>query len=221
MSNEYIAVPIEEKHNTHHFCNRRQFITSSLAITGSLLLPIKAQCTEIREMSGTVFVNRKRAGISTPIHPGDNIVTSHDGRVTFAVGDDGFMVRQDTVLKLETDNNLLLTGLRLFTGGLLSVFGRGKDKKIITRTATIGIRGTALYLNVEPAKTYFCTCYGETMFTAGGERHEITSTHHDAHNIDFDETGVMSMKATEVIDHTDGELRQLESYFGRKPAFDM
>ena len=103
----------------------------------------------------------------------------------------------------------------------MSVFGRGKDKKIITHTATIGIRGTALYLDVEPVKTYFCTCYGETMFTAGGERHEIISTHHDAHIIDFDETGVMSMKATEVIDHTDDELRQLESYFGRKPAFDM
>ncbi len=207
--------------NTHYCYNRRQFITSSLVIAGSILIPIKAQCAEIQELSGKVFVNRKRADKSTPIRLGDSIVTSHNGRLIFTLGDDGFMVRPRTALQLDTDDNLLLTGLRLLTGGLLSVFGRGMDKKITTLTATIGIRGTALYLNVEPVKTYFCTCYGETTFSAGGERHEIKSTHHYAHYISFDEKGVMSMKAMVVIDHTDDELRQLEAYFGRKPAFDM
>jgi hypothetical protein len=208
--------------NITPYCHyRRQFLTSSLAIAGSILIPIKAQCAEIRELNGKVFVNRKRADNLTPIRPGDSIVTSHNSRLIFALGDDGFMVRPRTALQLDTDNNLLLTGLRLLTGGLLSVFGKGMEKQITTLTATIGIRGTALYLNVEPTKTYFCTCYGETTLSAGGERHEIKSTHHDAHNIDFDEKGIMSMKAMAVIDHTDDELRQLEAYFGRKPDFDM
>jgi len=208
------------KRVTHRCYSRRQFIASTLAIAGSILIPVTAQCAEIRELGGTVFVNRKRADLSTPIQPGDSVVASHNGNITFTVGDDGFMLRPGTALKLERDNSLLLTGLRLLTGGLLSVFGRGMQKKIITSTATIGIRGTGLYLNVEPVRTYFCTCYGETSLTAGGEQHPITATHHEAQYIDFGENGVMSMQATSVIDHTDDELRQLEAFFGRKPAFD-
>ena len=46
-------------------------------------------------------------------------------------------------------------------------------------------------------------------------------THHDAHYIDSDELGTMTMRAAEVIDHTDDELRLLESYVGRQPAFDL
>ena len=53
--------------------------------------------------------------------------------------------------------------LRLLTGSLLSVFGeRGANQalSVNTSTATIGIRGTGIYMEAEPDLTYLCTCYG-------------------------------------------------------------
>lgn len=200
--------------------DRRKFITTSLVVAGAILVPINARCNEIQEITGTVFVNGRRADETTIIKPGDSVVTGPDGRVTFTVGKDGFMLRPGTRLELETEDGVIVKGLRLLTGALLSVFGKSGYREIMTRTATIGIRGTGLYLDVKPAKTYFCTCYGETTITDAEHSHEISSTHHEAYYITFDDAGLMTMKATEVIGHTDEELRQLESYFGRKPAFD-
>ena len=51
--------------------------------------------------------------------------------------------------------------LRVVTGAVLSVFSPGESKTLRTSTATIGIRGTAVYLEAEESRTYVCTCYGE------------------------------------------------------------
>lgn len=199
---------------------RRKFISTSLIITGAILIPIRARCNEIREISGAVFVNGRRADGSTVIQPGDNIVTGRDGRVTFTIGKDGFMLRPDTELQLETEDGLIVKGLRLLTGALLGVFGKNGYREIVTATAVIGIRGTGLYLDVKPERMYFCTCYGETTITDADHSHDISSTYHQAYYVTVDDAGTMTMKATEVIGHADGELRLLEAYFGRKPAFD-
>ena len=200
--------------------DRRKFLSRSLIVAGAILIPVNARCREIREVGGEVFVSGRRADAATPIKAGDNIITGGDGRVTFAIGRDGFMVRPDTVLELETGDGAIITGLRLVTGALLAVFGRGGHREIRTDTAVIGIRGTGLYLDVKPERTYFCTCYGKTTITDAEHSLDISATHHEAYNITFNDTGVMTMKATEVIGHSDEELRRLESYFGRKPAFD-
>jgi hypothetical protein len=91
----------------------------------------------------------------------------------------------------------------------------------VTTTATIGIRGTACFLNVQPEKTYYCNCYGKTELRAKGFREQFEARHHNAHILDFDGENVMAMRATEVLDHSDDELRKLESYVGRIPLFDQ
>lgn len=204
-----------------HNCSRRQFISSSIALGGMILVPTSVYGAEIQKLTGTVFINRIKADNSTRIRPGDNIIVSHGSSLTFALGDDAYKLKGGTVITLDTDDNLIVNGLRLLTGAFLSVFGRGRDRKIIMRNATIGIRGTALYINMEPVSTYFCACYGNTTFTAEGVDHDISATHHNAHIIEFDENGGMSMQATQVLGHTDDELRELEAYVGRKPLFDL
>jgi hypothetical protein len=38
-----------------------------------------------------------------------------------------------------------------------------------TKTATVGIRGTGVYLEADPEQTYFCTCYGVADVTANDD----------------------------------------------------
>ena len=35
-----------------------------------------------------------------------------------------------------------------------------------TKNASIGIRGTGVYMESDPEQTYFCTCYGPADVTA-------------------------------------------------------
>ena len=55
------------------------------------------------------------------------------------------------------------------TGKLLSVHARGSNVQMSTVVATIGIRGTGVYLEADPEQTYVCTCYGVTDISANNE----------------------------------------------------
>ena len=205
-----------------HIISRRQFIQAGLALPILLALPIKSNAaSSIHTLDGQVFVNNKLADLNTRIKVGDKITVSHDGKLAFSLGGDAFLLRGGTALELERSNNLLVGGLRLLTGGLLAVFEKRKKPLLIhTNIATIGIRCTGVYLSADPHKLYTCTCYGETSLSVGRQHEHISSTHHNAHMVGKNEQGVMAMLATEVIDHTDDELRMLESLVGRKPPFE-
>jgi hypothetical protein len=184
------------------------------------MLPGMANAANIHELIGKVFINNKKAEPTSIIHPGDLVTTGHGGRISFSVNKDAFMLKERTSMRIESNDNFFINSLRLLTGKLLSVFEKGDDRKIITSTATIGIRGTGCFLSVMPYTTYFCTCYGKTQLRAQDLREEFEATHHNAHQLDFDGMSVMGMHAMRVIDHSDDELRQLEGYVGRVPFFD-
>ena len=60
--------------------------------------------------------------------------------------------------------------LRLLTGAVASVWGRGTSRQIVTPTLTAGIRGTGVYTEVFPQqdhRSYFCNCYGTVDIGAG------------------------------------------------------
>ena len=114
----------------------------------------------------------------------------------------------------------VVNALRVLTGALLGVFGhRRHPATITTSVATIGIRGTAVYIASKPDSLYFCTCYGHTTISAGGHTENITATHHNAHEITRTPRNPMVMQVAQVRDHTDEELRQLEGYVGRTPPW--
>src|SRR3989475_12959335 len=76
---------------------------------------------------------------------GDSVSPGADGEVVFVVDKDAVLVRRNSEL------SILKTGLRIVTGAVLSVFGDGR-RQLRTPTANIGIRGTAVYLEVEPSR---------------------------------------------------------------------
>lgn len=214
--------------------SRRKFLNYMAYLPCSMLITTNSHAAanhakasrlrgRIHELEGDVYINKNAALLSSSLHSGDQVSVAYGGKLIFSMGDDTYLLQEGSSLELVSNNNLAISGLRLLTGGLLSVFGRRETStKIYTRTAVIGIRGTGVYLNSQPEKLYFCTCYGKTDLHLGHHHTEhIESIHHSAFNITGNNEKNMSMSATQVIGHTDDELRLLEHYSGRKPLFDM
>jgi hypothetical protein len=179
----------------------------------------------IYRLSGGVLVNNRDASLETRIAPGDTIETRKDGEVVFVVAEEAYILRGGSRLLVQDPprDSFLKTSLRLITGGLLSVFGRGRPTQITTVTATIGIRGTGVYLEADPEQTYFCTCYGVTQVSANNDpqsRDTIAATHHDrpVYVTAAGKEGGRIRRAP-FINHTDQELMLIESLVGRTPPF--
>ena len=209
---------------------RRQFLNCATVLPLTLILPINSEAAYskrlngvIRELEGEVYINKRLASINSKIATGDMLSVAHRGRLIFSMADDTYLLQGGSSLSVESQDSIIVSGLRLLTGGLLAVFGKRRNTtKIYTRTATIGIRGTGVYLNSSTENLYFCTCYGNTDLHLGHNHTEhIQATHHNAFEISGSSEKTMSMKATQVLGHSDDELRLLEQYSGRKPAFDF
>lgn len=202
--------------------SRRKF-TGAIALIPLLLwLPRRAAAaSQIHELEGLVYVNNRPATLRSRIHAGDQIVVAHGGRLVMSIGGDAYLLHEGTAIEIGGRNNALASGLRLLTGSLLAVFEkRSKPAHIVTSTATIGIRGTAVYVEAEPHRLYTCTCYGQTDLRIGNQIKQISASHHTAHAVAPDASGIMAVHGMEVIGHTDDELRMLENLVGRKPPFD-
>lgn len=189
-------------------------------------LPVKLpQGQSIFGVSGDVRVNGKPANLKTQIAAGDAVETGRGGEVTFVVGDAGFLQRENSLLALrpEARNSALVSGLRLVTGALLSVFGGGRPLGLETPTAAIGIRGTGVYMEVDPEKTYFCTCYGVADVGAVNDaqsKDTIASTHHDRPVYILKEGPAAGLiRPAPFVNHTDQELALIETLAGRTVPF--
>jgi hypothetical protein len=176
--------------------------------------------TGLRRIRGDVFVNDSPAQEGQLIKPGDTVKTGPEAEAIYVIGQDAFLQRGSSIVRFGSD--AAAGFMRVVTGRILSVFGRG-DKRLLVGTATIGIRGTACYIEEEATRTYFCLCYGEAEVVpsvAPQEREVIRTRHHD-HPIYISANPAMpkSMVPAEVINHTDAELTLLENLVGRVPPF--
>lgn len=184
----------------------------------------------VYRVKGKAWVNGKRVDASTRIGPNDTVKTGRNSEIVFVVGDHAMLLRSRGHLKIEPKEegdvtSLLIGGLRLFAGKLLSV-SRNKGMRIETPAATIGIRGTGVYLEAGADKTYFCTCYGEVDVESTGDstsRQTVHSLHHDR-PLHIYRNGQPGQCVHEVgrlarPNHTDEELLMAEALVGRVPPF--
>lgn len=176
----------------------------------------------VYRVKGDVRINGRPARENTELAAGDVIVTGPGAELVFVAQKDAFLVRENSRVELSgVAGSLLLTGLRVVTGAVLSVFERGRSKRLVTSTATIGVRGTGVYVESEPARSYVCTCYGVTDVApladpAHSER--ISTTHHEEPRYVYASGETMMVKAP-VFNHSDAELTLLEWVVGREPPF--
>jgi hypothetical protein len=179
----------------------------------------------IFSLEGEVRVNGQRADLATQIKGGDTVSTQRNSEVIFAVGGDSFVLRSDSEMEIE-GGGIFIDALRMLTGSVLSVFGKRTGQQQLTMnsaTATIGIRGTGVYMESEPGLTYLCTCYGQVGLYSNQDLNDselITATHHDAPKYITDrKTGDTFIRPAPFKNHTDAELKLLEAIVGREVPF--
>jgi len=177
----------------------------------------------VHRLRGDVRINGSPAAAGMEVKAGDAITTGADSEVVFVAGKDAFLIRSASRVQAEGGaGSVLITGLRIVTGAMLSVFSPGERKTLRTTTATIGIRGTAVYVEAEESRTYVCTCYGETQIVSTADpsaRETVRTKHHEQPRYIMAAGAPQMLMVAPVVNHTDAELVLLESLVGRKPAF--
>jgi hypothetical protein len=173
----------------------------------------------VARVRGDARVNGKPAERGMEVKPGDIITTGPGAELVVVVGRDAFLVRAQSRVELDGDTaGLLVRGLRVVTGALLSVFEPGKEKQIRTPTATIGIRGTGIYVEIDGARTYVCTCYGEAELVPVDDpaaAESVRTAHHDEPRYIYPKGMPRMIEKAPVVNHTDAELIMLEGLVGR------
>lgn len=173
--------------------------------------------TGVARLQGSATVNGKPAKVGMPVALGDRIATGADSQAVVAVKGDAFLLRSNTIIEIkgrDTLSELLVAG-----GRVLSVFSK-KPVAIKAATATIGIRGTGAYLEIEPRSVYFCLCYGEAVIDGPRMQPKTVETrHHESPLVLTEEGGVMRAEPGPFKNHSDEELVMLEALVGREPPF--
>lgn len=174
--------------------------------------------TGVARLSGSATVNGRPAKVGTPVAVGDRVATGADSQAVVAVKGDAFLLRSSTIIEIQgrgdTLSNLIVAG-----GRVLSVFSK-KPLTVRAANATIGIRGTGAYVEVEPPGVYFCLCYGEAVID--GPRMEskvVKTTHHESPLVISESGGIMRADPGPFKNHSDDELILLEALVGREPPF--
>lgn len=211
--------------------SRRDFVRSALAAgllvpggVGGLISQALAQgkgTPGVNRMRGEVKVNGQPVKPGSIVKPGDTVTTGPRSYATFVVGQDAFLMRGSTRLEL-SGVEMLVNVARVVTGKLLSVYAKGPPRKIEGVTATVGIRGTGAYIEVEPERTYFCLCYGEADIVpvvAPDAGETVRTRHHESPRYIYGKGRATVIEKAPVINHRDDELVLLESLVGRVPAF--
>ena len=199
----------------------REVIAQALGRRPEPLPPGKS----IYRIEGQVLVDGQPATLDTQIGASSTVQTGENGEVVYAVGETAHLQRSESQVTLETKqaDSMIVSGLRVLTGKILSVFPSGRPVRMTTRNASIGIRGTGVYMESDPEQTYFCTCYGTADIASASDptSHEtVVSRHHDRplYILTGEQPG-QNIRLAPFINHTDQELMLIEALVGRTPPF--
>ncbi|WP_296510548.1 FecR domain-containing protein [Rhodoferax sp.] len=204
---------------------RRQFISKSIAfsslggLVNALAMGRLPLVTGVRRVVGEVLLNGQPAKLDQIVMPGDTISTGAQSEVVYVMGNNAYLMREKSTMQFAQEG--LVGVLRLVTGKALAVFGPG-PKRIETAVATIGIRGTACYMETQEQRLYFCLCYGTADIRPLADATQVkslTTRYHDMPLYIGSETGPAVFRPAPVINHRDVELIMLEETVGRQPPF--
>ncbi len=179
----------------------------------------------IQSLTGSATINGRDAKVGSAVNPGDKVATGKDSLAVVVVGKDAYLLRDGTNVTFEQSKSSpgVLETVLISTGKVLSVFAKRTDGGVRVRAAnaTIGIRGTGCYIEVQEARTYFCLCYGEAAIDGVGMAQSkiIKTTHHESPVWLDDRGGVMKVENAGFVNHNDNELIMLEKLCGREPPF--
>jgi len=213
---------------------RRKLLARAAALTGIMTLNVTLAIRNVlamadvpaipgvRHLKGTLSINGKAAKVGDLVKPGDLLVTGADSEALVVHNQDALLIRANTRLRIDSDDQTFINLMRITAGAVLSVWGPRKQALgITTPIASIGIRGTGIYVDSTPEFTYACTCYGvaDLVPTAAPDKlRTVQTTYHDAPFFIYP-NAEEPLVSGPVINHTDEELIMLEALFRREPPF--
>nr|WP_315464108.1 iron dicitrate transport regulator FecR [uncultured Rhodoferax sp.] len=204
---------------------RRSFLQAAAAWTamGGAATAYAQSRSNIVQLVGDAVLNGSRLRPEHAIQTGDQITTGPGSHLIFVIGNASFHVRQSSTLTVERGSSLnAVSVLHLLTGAVISVWGKGGRRSIVTPTVTAGIRGTGVYTEVFPDqgnRSYFCNCYGTVDVAAGHERVLSRSDYHQAFWAEVQPKNGRLLTPAKAINHTDEELEYLAKLVGQKTAW--
>lgn len=181
----------------------------------------------IHSLEGEVTVNGQSAKVGTLVKPGDRIATGPRSMAVVVVGKDAYLLRERSSVTIQANQDRpdTVDALLIVAGKVLSVFAKRASAESSLRVkvpnATIGIRGTGMYVEIHEGRTYFCLCYGQAAIEGAGMREAkiVTTTHHESPLWLDDRSGTMAVEKGPFLNHSDDELIMLEKLTGREPPF--
>jgi len=206
---------------------RRSFLRAAAAwgALGGFGAAQAQQRTNIVELRGDALINGERLTAQQTIQTGDTLETGPGSHLIFVLGNSAFQVRQNTRMVVERGSTLsVVSVLRLLTGAVASVWGRGTSRQIVTPTLTAGIRGTGVYTEVLPQqnfRSYFCNCYGTVDMGAGPDRAVSRSEYHQSFWGEPEPKNGRYLTPARAINHTDEELENLAALIGERTAWQI
>jgi hypothetical protein len=186
---------------------------------------VAQQSGNIVEMRGDVLLNGQRLRPGQFVQTGDVVETGPGAYIVFVIGDAAFQLRQNTRVEVQRGDTLnTVSVLRLLTGAVAAVWGKGTPRQIVTPTLTAGIRGTGTYVEVRPQenlRTYFCNCYGVIDVEAGGERIVSQSEYHQSFWGEPAPVNGRMLTPARAINHTDQEMEFLAQLVGERTPWQV
>ncbi|WP_096698091.1 iron dicitrate transport regulator FecR [Polaromonas sp. AER18D-145] len=192
---------------------------------GGLPAAMAQQRSNIVQLTGDATLNGSRLSPEHTIQTGDVIQTGPGANLVFAIGNSAFQVRQNSRLSVERGTTLnAVSLLRLVTGAVASVWGKGVNRAIVMPTLTAGIRGTGVYAEIfadQGNRNYFCNCYGTVDLDAGRDKHVSRAQYHQSFWADAEPREGRYLSPAQALNHTDEELEFLARLVNQRTAWQV
>jgi hypothetical protein len=190
---------------------------------GGLPAAMAQQRSNIVQLTGDATLNGARLSPQQAIQTGDEIQTGPGSNLVFLIGNSAFQVRQNSRLSVERGSTLnAVSLLRLVTGAVASVWGKGVNRSIVMPTLTAGIRGTGVYAEIfadQGNRNYFCNCYGTVDVGAGGQKVVSRAQYHQSFWADPQARNGSFLTPARALNHTDEELEFLAGLVGERTTW--
>ncbi len=207
---------------------RRDVIKAAAAwvALGGLPAAMAQQRSNIVQLTGDAMINGVPLSPQQSIQTGDAIQTGPGSNLIFVIGNASFQVRQNSRLSVERGATLnAVSLLRLLTGAVASVWGKGVDRSIVLPTLTAGIRGTGVYAEIfadRGDRNYFCNCYGTVDMGAGNEKRISRADYHQAFWADANPNPEGKfLTPAGALNHSDEELEFLAGLVDQRTSWQL
>jgi len=203
--------------------NRRKFCKhSSLVILASLFPNFAySNSSSNKIIKGKVLVNGKNFNQDSNLNLEDVAVIETNNTLALLKNDqNGFLIRPNTKIKF-FKNKIR----ELVKGSVHGIFGKQSNElKIKTPRGTIGVRGTAAYIEYEQKfdRTYVCNCYGETaVYDLNNKELKVLSNKYHTPLVINNNNRIDNSPYNYPLNHFDDNINSIENFLGRKPKWEL